>query len=172
LSKKAVSAENQKLGVSAGYFFFETSEGFKFKSIDGLLSQEKKKSFIYNQTPDSRGDNIPAGYDAKVLDYAKDNRVDVQEKLKMGAYSTRTILFDPFNCYYEVITPNAKEEEEKLKLAGKELPKLNPEFDRPGRNKEFSRTQYMLVDKGSLPDGPPNNKFKNLKSKTLTLKIS
>jgi len=61
LSKKAVSAENQKLGASAGYFFFETSEGFKFKSIDGLLSQEKKKSFIYNQTPDSRGDNIPAG---------------------------------------------------------------------------------------------------------------
>jgi hypothetical protein len=154
LSKKAVSAENQKLGVSAGYFFFETSEGFKFKSIDGLLSQEKKKSFIYNQTPDSRGDNIPAGYDAKVLDYTKDNRVDVQEKLKMGAYSTRTILFDPFNCYYEVITPNAEEKEGELKLGGKELPKLNPEFDRGGKDKEFSRTQYMLIDRGSLPDGP------------------
>ena len=170
LSKKAVSAENQKLGASAGYFFFETSEGFKFKSIDGLLSQEKKKSFIYNQTPDSRGDNIPAGYDAKVLDYAKDNRVDVQEKLKMGAYSTRTILFDPFNCYYEVITPNAKEEEEKLKLAGKELPKLNPEFDRPGRNKEFSRTQYMLVDKGSLPDGPTKQQIQKSKKQNFDSK--
>jgi hypothetical protein len=170
LSKKAVSAENQKLGASAGYFFFETSEGFKFKSIDGLLSQEKKKSFIYNQTPDSRGDNIPAGYDAKVLYYAKDNRVDVQEKLKMGAYSTRTILFDPFNCYYEVITPNAKEEEEKLKLAGKELPKLNPEFDRPGRNKEFSRTQYMLVDKGSLPDGPTKQQIQKSKKQNFDSK--
>ena len=37
------------------------------------------------------------------LDFSKDNRVNVQEKLQMGAYSTRTILFDPFNCFYEVI---------------------------------------------------------------------
>lgn len=61
LSKKAVSSQNQQKGVSAGYFFYETSDGFKFKSIDGLLSQQKKKSIIYNQSVDSRGENIPAG---------------------------------------------------------------------------------------------------------------
>ena len=43
LSKKAVSSENQKYGKSAGYLFFETSEGFHFKSIDGLCSQKPKK---------------------------------------------------------------------------------------------------------------------------------
>jgi hypothetical protein len=148
-----VSAKNQKQGDSAGYFFYETSEGFFFKSIDGLLAQEKKKSIIYNQSPDSRGENIPAGYDVKALDYVKDNAVDVQDKLQMGAFSTRTVLFDPFNCYYEVITPNAKEKEKSLKLGGKELPVLNKEFNREGNNKEFSRTQYMLLDKGTLPTG-------------------
>jgi hypothetical protein len=153
LSKKAISEKNQKKGDSAGYFFFETSEGFKFKSIDGLLTQEKKKSIIYNQTPDSRGDNIPSGYDAKALEYSKDNRVDVQEKLKMGAFSTRTVLFDPFTCYYEVVVPNAKEKEKSLKLGGKELPVLNPEFNRTGANKDFSRTTYYLLDKGTLPSG-------------------
>ena len=153
LSKKAVSAKNQKQGNSAGYFFYETSEGFFFKSIDGLLAQEKKKSIIYNQSPDSRGENLPAGYDVKALDYVKDNSVDVQDKLQMGAFSTRTVLFDPFNCYYEVITPNAKEKEKSLKLGGKELPVLNKEFNREGNNKEFSRTQYMLLDKGTLPTG-------------------
>ena len=153
LSKKAISSQNQKKGDSAGYFFFETSDGFKFKSIDGLLSQEKKKSIIYNQTPDSRGTNIPAGYDVKALEYSKDNRVDIQEKLKMGAFSTRTILFDPFNCYYEVVVPNAKEKEKSLKLGGKELPTLNPEFNRTGKNKDFSRTTYYLLDKGTLPSG-------------------
>ena len=71
----------------------------------------------------------------------------------MGAFSTRTILFDPFSCYYEVITPNAKEKEQSLKLAGKELPTLNPEFNRVGNNKEFSRTTYYLLDKGTLPSG-------------------
>jgi hypothetical protein len=153
LSKRAVPNLPDAKGNTAGYFFFETSEGFKFKSIDSMLSQEKKKSIIYNQTPDSRGVNIPAGYDVKALDYSKDNRVDVQEKLKMGAFSTRTVLFDPFNCYYEVITPNAKEKEKSLKLAGKELPVLNPEFNKEGANKEFSRTTYMLLDKGTLPVG-------------------
>jgi len=155
LSKKAVPNFKEAKGNTAGYFFFETSEGFKFKSIDSLLSQEKKKSIIYNQTPDSRGDNIPSGYDAKALEYSKDNRVDVQEKLKMGAYSTRTVLFDPFNCYYEVIVPNAKEIEKKngIKTSGKELPTLNPEFNRTGNNKDFSRTTYYLLDKGTLPSG-------------------
>tara|TARA_R110000868_G_scaffold121565_1_gene322425 strand:+ start:8059 stop:9399 length:1341 start_codon:yes stop_codon:yes gene_type:complete len=153
LSKRAVPNLPDAKGNTAGYFFFETSEGFKFKSIDSMLSQEKKKSIIYNQTPDSRGTNIPAGYDVKALDYSKDNRVDVQEKLKMGAFSTRTVLFDPFNCYYEVITPNAKEKEKSLKLAGKELCVLNPEFNKEGPNKEFSRTTYMLLDKGTLPVG-------------------
>jgi hypothetical protein len=111
LSKKAVPDLPDAKGNSAGYLFFETSEGFKFKSIDSFFAQEKKKSIIFNQTPDSGGANIPAGYDIKALDYSKDNSVDVQEKLKMGAFSTRTVLFDPFNCYYEVITPNAKEKE-------------------------------------------------------------
>lgn len=153
LSKKAVPNFAEAKGNTAGYFFFETSEGFKFKSIDSLLSQEKKKSIIYNQTPDSGGYNIPSGYDAKALEYSKDNRIDVQEKLKMGAFSTRTVLFDPFNCYYEVITPNAKEKEKSLRLGGKELPTLNKEFDRVGANKDFSRTTYYLLDKGTLPSG-------------------
>jgi hypothetical protein len=133
--------------------FFETSDGFKFKSIDGLFAQEQKKSIIYNQSPDSRGENVPSGYDIKALEYEKDNRVDVQSKLQMGTYSTRTIVFDPFNCYYEVIAPSSEEKEDSLKLGGKELPVLNPEFKRPGKNKEFSRTQYMLIDKGTLPTG-------------------
>ena len=47
LSKKGISSENQTKGASAGYFLFETAEGFKFKSIDGLLGQEKKsQSFL------------------------------------------------------------------------------------------------------------------------------
>lgn len=158
LSKKSISAEAQKKGESAGYFFFETYEGFKFKSIDGLLSQEKKKSILYNQSPDSRGENLPPGYDVKALDYEKDNSVDVQEKLQMGAFSTRTILFDPFSCYYEVVTQNAKDKEDSLRLAGKELPVLNSEFNREGRNKEFSRTQYMLLDRGTLPSGSGTGK--------------
>ena len=107
LSKRSISAENQKKGKSAGYFFFETVDGYHFKSIDSLFAQEQKKSIIFNESP-----GIPEGYDLKALEYTKDNNVNVQNKLKMGAYSTRTILFDPFTTFYEVVTPNAETNED------------------------------------------------------------
>ena len=148
LSRKAVSAQNQKKGKSAGYFFFETADGFHFKSIDSLFAQEQKKSIIFNETP-----GIPEGYDLKALEYTKDNNVNVQNKLKMGAFSTRTVLFDPFTTYYEVVTPNAETNKDDLKLGGKKLPKLNDEFNNEEANKEFTRTTYYLLDKGTLATG-------------------
>ncbi len=155
LSKASVPSTQNSDGNTAGFFFYETSEGYKFKSIDSLLSQEKKKSIIYNETPDSGGENIPEGYDMKALEFEKENAVNVQNKLRMGAYSTRTVVFDPFNCKYEVLTKEAKEVEEKegIQTAGERLPVFNPEFSQTGKAKEFSRTMYMLLDTGSLPTG-------------------
>ncbi len=158
LCKKSVSAENQTLGKTAGYFFYETSEGFFLKSIDGLLSQEPKARTIYNETPDTGGGNVPEGKDFKTLQYNKKDNVNVQQKMKMGALSTRMVIFDPFNCFYEVINPKTDETEGSLKTAGKTgLPLKkdlrNKEFDRPGKNKDYTRTTYRLVDKGTLPTG-------------------
>jgi len=155
LSKKSVP--EGKLKKAAGYFFYETSNGYHFKSLDTLLDPSKnpqKKSVIYNETPESRGFNLPEGYDMKALEYELDNRVDVQEKLKLGAYTNKMILFDPFNCFYQVVT-DASPEKDTEQSAGKGMPKLNPEFDRfnKGQDKEFTRTTYFLVDHGSLPTG-------------------
>ena len=91
----------------------------------------------------------------KALQFEKENAVNVQNKLRMGAYSTRTVVFNPFNCKYEVLGKEAKEVEEKegIQTAGERLPVLNPEFSQTGKAKEFSRTMYMLLDTGSLPTG-------------------
>lgn len=156
LCNKSVSEENQTLGKSSGYFFYETSEGFFFKSIDALLNQEPKIKMLYNETPDSNG-NLPEGYDQKILDFQKDNNVNVQKKLQMGAFSSRTVLFDPFTCYYEVKAPKAEDSEDSLKMGGKDLylgkKFRNKEFDQQGANEEFSRTTYFLLDKGTAPAG-------------------
>ena len=155
LSKASVPSTQNSDGNTAGYFFYETSKGYNFKSIDTLLSQEKKKSIIYNETPDNGGEDIPEGYDMKALQYEKENAVNVQNKLRMGAYSTRTVVFNPFNCKYEVLNKEAKEVEKKegIQTAGERLPVFNKEFDQDGKEKEFSRTMYMLLDTGSLPSG-------------------
>ena len=60
--------------------------------------------------------NLPAGYDTKVLDYQGDNRVQSQEKFKMGAYGTRLVVFDPFNCFYEVIEQTANDSKDGTEL--------------------------------------------------------
>ena len=158
LCKKSVSSESQTLGKTAGYFYYETSEGFFIKSIDGLLDQEPKAKTIYNETPDTAGGNMPEGKDFKVLKYNKKDNGSVQEKMKMGALSTRQVLFDPFTCYYEVINPRTDDTEGDLKTAGRDgLPLSstlrNPEFDRSGKNEDYTRTTYRLLDKGTLPTG-------------------
>ena len=147
LSKTSIPKDAGKKGSSAGFFFYETSEGFKFKSIDGLFAQEKKKSFIFNETPDI-GDQVPAGYDGKVLSQESDNAIDAQSKFQMGAYSTRLVTFDPFNCHYKVIKQSAEETKDGTSLGGKDLPTFNKKFET-----DFTRTTYMLIDTGTMPSG-------------------
>lgn len=160
LAKKGVPNTSSP-GKTAGYFFYETSKGFNFKSIDKLIEQKVKRKLIFNETPDSKGANIPQGYDGTILELQSDNTINVQSKLESGTYSTRVVLFDPFNCHYQVIEKNINQTESDLKLAGKELPKLNEEYNEAvGR---FTRTTYMLIDKGSLPSGSTENQINKSK---------
>ena len=158
--------EGVQTNSSAGFMFWETADGFHFKSIDGLMNTETnpvKRRFIYNETAEGPcSGKMPEGYDAKVLEMTIDNRVNVQQKLKMGAYSTRTWTFNPYNSSVEIIYPNAfvnatgtppansKGNQDYLKLAGKKLPFLNKEFN---NTVDFSRTEFMVLDVGSLPEG-------------------
>ena len=170
LSTKAVSAENQEFGDSAGYFFWETSDGYHFKSIDTLLSGEQKKSIIYNETPESAG--TPVGYDIKALALDVDNRINVQDKLSKGAYSTRRIVFDPFTTNYDVETIRAfdPEVQEKLKLGGKSLPVFNDVFEKDGMDSEFSRTTFLLSTTGQLNMGKVDAQLEESKNQNLKVK--
>ena len=151
LSKSSVPSKDGKKGDTSGFFLYETADGFKFKSIDALFAQKKKKSFIFNESPDSKG-SVPAGYDGKILEYKADNRVNIQEKFQMGTYGTKLVVFDPFNCFYEVIEKTAEEAKEGTELAGLDLPKLNDKFDTTDE-KNATRTTFYLIDKGTIPTG-------------------
>ena len=155
LSKQSVPLESDR-DASAGFFFFETSEGYHFKSIEGLFKQKQKKSYIFNNTTDLQG--IPSGYDGKILEHQSDTSIDVQSKMNMGTYKTKIVLFDSYNCKYEVIEQSAEEVKESVELAGKDLPKFNTKFD--ATNNDFTRTTLYLVDSGTLPDGDTDSQIK------------
>lgn len=171
LSKASIPQKDGQAGQSAGFLFYETAEGYHFKSIDSLFAQEKKKSFIYNQTSDGEL-GVPEGYDGKILEYSTDNLIDAQQKLRMGAFQTKLIVFDPFNCYYETFDQTAKETEEGTTLAGKELPQLNERKFKFNDKKNATRTTYMLLDTGTLPTGDTDeqiskNELQNFESQTV-----
>ena len=168
LSKKAVSAKNQKEGDSAGYFLWETSKGFNFKSIDTLLSQKQRKAIIYNETPDTTSKGIPKGYDVKALELKTDNRVNVQKKLQLGAYSTKSELFNPFTTEWttssiDILGDEGKEkvDNEYLKLAGKNFPAFNKEFNegKTGSNEKFSRNTFNFTTTGQFNWGDPKQQL-------------
>ena len=158
LAKKAVSSKIEGEGNTAGYFFWETANGFHFKSIDTLLTGKQKLSIIYNE---SANPDPPAGYDVKALSLDMTSPLDVQKKKQMGAYSTRSMLLDPFKGTWECVSENAlgqegneKVEDGNLKLAGDSLPKLNTAFDKDEADTGFTRTTWNMISTGQLNFGP------------------
>ena len=141
LAKKSV-ANNQ--GKSAGYLFYETYDGFNFKSIDGLFSQNSKGKYIYNNKSD-----LPVGYDGKILNPPVfSTNIHLQPKLMMGTYNTEHKQIDFYRSKYELKPFDYLEQEEGIRTAGNEFEFVNKEFtDKP------SRITYNASDVGGLPSG-------------------
>ena len=150
LSTKAVS-QSQKEGATAGYFFWETSNSYHFKSIDSLMGQGFKKKILYNETSES----VPPPYNAKALSLETDNKVNVQKKLEMGAYSNRFLGFNPFTAVWTNSLTEAEknERDDMIKLAGENLPELNKRFNKDEADTEYSWTSLQFNSTGQLNIG-------------------
>jgi len=150
LSKKSIPNKNGKQGKTAGYIFFETSLGYYFKSIDTLFAQEQVKSYgFFGQA------ETPVGYDGNIINLDIDNRFQAESKLRSGAYNTKLILFDPFNCKYDEISEGVKPDDDGTTNAGIGLPIINKKF-----NNIPTRTTFMLRDTGVLPTGDVKEQVK------------
>ena len=149
LCKKCIPSVDGKRGDSAGYNFFQNADGFHCMSMDKLFSQDHKRdaggagSYIFGNLPDT-----PLGYDGRIVNFNADNRFIANEKLRMGAYKTRLILFNPLNCEYKIEEQDAYDTEDGTTHAGKQLPIINEKF-----SGEATRTTYVLKDTGTLPSG-------------------
>jgi len=92
-----------KSGSCAGFFFFQTSQGYKFKSVDGLLGQTAKKKFRFTNTFSSKSSELDGGSFGRILQYSIDENIDIQSKMQMGAYNTRVLYFDPYTFKVDAI---------------------------------------------------------------------
>ena len=151
LSTKAVSKYTQGEGATAGYFFWETTYAYHFKSIDNLMGQGDKKKIIYNES----AEGLPPSYNVKAFELETNNQVNVQKKLQMGAYSNRFLGFNPLSMEWTNSLTEAEknERDDMIELAGEKLPTLNKRFNLDEADSEFSRSSLQFITTGQLNVG-------------------
>ena len=89
-------------GKTAGFFFWQTAKGFYFKSADEIFKGKPIKKYIYNFKVDEQ---IPAGYDDKILDANAVRIADVEKQLDYSAFGSVTETFDFTKLAYEKNSP-------------------------------------------------------------------
>jgi len=127
---------------TAGYLFFETQDGFQFKSIDGLFSQSYKRKYVLTNTPFKPGE-----YDGQVLKYSIDRDINLQNNLAVGAYSNRSIYFNFYDFKY--VDQEFSVKDETIKTGGKD----NIQESIKNFGDEPSRIMTRILDIGTLPAG-------------------
>ena len=80
--------------ATAGFFFYQTQDGFNFKSIDKLSSQEPRATYIESQV--NRGDT-ERNNDFIISDYYTDKNQNLLEKLRLGTYCSQRMFFNPLD---------------------------------------------------------------------------
>ena len=160
-----VTTEDGKSGKggAAGYLFFQTRDGYHFRSIDKIFTGEPKKKFIFNNST-----QLPEGYDAKVLTYDINSDIDVGKNLMMGMYNNRSIFFDPLVFNYEVRSfPKAEVPQVEGDIVVDEIPTEDQYLEKTQNAAEEpvgklipdefrqSPTRFMsfITDNGVMPSG-------------------
>lgn len=143
------------IGGAAGYFFFQNFDGFKFKSLDKLLDEERgvKGRYIFTGNPEK-----PEGYNATILSVKQERDFDLQQNLAVGAYANTSLFFDYVSMKYVRRDYNISENmKDKIKNAGsQEITWVNEEF-----TKSPSRVMTHILDVGVLPaGGTPDEQLK------------
>ena len=155
LASKSIPAQAGSVGGSAGYVFYETYDGYNFRSLDALAEQESKGNYLFSNT-----DDIPPEYTGKIISYDINKDIDLQNNLTIGAYANRTLFFDFYAYNYKVrnysVDESGGSENNKgagskgkiVTLGSDEIDSVADEFRLP-----VSRLMNKVLDVGTLPSG-------------------
>lgn len=97
LASKAVPVDGL-----AGFFFYQTKSGFKFKSVDKLISDgvsnKNPITYTYYEAPKSPVESD----DFKILNYGIERNNDLLKKLRLGTYSSFFAEFNPLTSEFSL----------------------------------------------------------------------
>jgi hypothetical protein len=93
LASKGVPAEISG-DATAGFVFYQTREGFQFRSIDSLISQKSDNipTYTYTQVNES---GTTRDNDFAILNYKTEKNQNLIEKLRLGSYASYRMFYNP-----------------------------------------------------------------------------
>lgn len=142
------SGPSRGTGALAGYLFYENADGYNFRSIDILMSEEPKRKLIYNDLVER---TPPPGYDAKILNYAYDNTLDLNEALLTSSLGiAKKDTFSHVDSYYEISNFDSNNQYQVWNTGGKRFP--NP-------MKKETKIFTKWSDEGVNPSGSIKNQI-------------
>ena len=135
----------------AGYFFYQTQDGFNFKSIDFLLSQDSKQKYVYSGALIENLENSDNDFKILLAPSIKKDQ-DITKALKNGTYVNRNVIFNPQTFEHSEIIFSVDKDGVKKTLGG-DLPV------KPEDVKGFTKTNHHILDIGSFEtqNQNPNN---------------
>jgi len=118
---EAATASNSKvISGSAGYMFFETYDGYVFKSIDALIKENptKHQEYVYGMAQREGSDEKTNSY--LILNYAFGSQENILQKMRYGVYSSMISFFNPSTLDYEEYFFDLTKEYPKMVHLGKD----------------------------------------------------
>ena len=148
LGKKCVPDLPDAFGKLAGYLFYETYDGYNFRSIDMLFMQKPKRTLIYNQLIGE----IPEGYDGKILDYSFMGTINLDKLVNSGAMSAiRKQEFNRMKNVYSEVSIGSSVSYMGDNNGGLERPRISEDLK---LQEKVTRTvSAKMSDDGILPAG-------------------
>ena len=148
LAKKSIpsggSGTNNTSG-SAGYFFYEDRDGYKFKSVDSLCNPEDDVIPTYEQSALSQP-NQDNRY--KILSASFDTNTDILENLRLGMFSNVNYFWNAFDQTTQCYQYNLQDS---YGTKIKTLESTASPYTVPlGLEESPSRIMFSILDTGSL----------------------
>lgn len=95
LAAKAVPGDLSGDGT-AGFVFYQTKDGFQFRSIDGLMGQEPKGTYTLSGAQESyNNEGGQENSDFNILNFLTNKNQNLIEKLRLGTYSSYRMFYNP-----------------------------------------------------------------------------
>ena len=159
LASKAIASKGPNKDSTAGFLFYETSNGLNFRSIDNLIKEDPfEQDYVFNPGIIDKDDPKK---DFSILQYNVDRNQDLIGKLERGAYSSMRYYINPvsFGLSPDIVFNSEKYINKTSNLGSKNitLPKINDksEFtlgDLPSRI-FVSMLDVGTVEKDATDDG-------------------